>query len=356
MTIEVPTRDRYAFAVENEDSRVVSDFVVPNFPPPRLAMSNSVVASPVVASPVVSDTPEQAESRGRMNGVLDPVAACLDPVTLAELADEAALLKRVDRKYMASVEQAAALVTRLGLEGARALEIDDLRSFRYLSDYFDTAERSLHHAAATKRRRRFKVRERIYLDSGLHFMELKTRGGRGMNVKDRLQLEKVGPAACRVLGEGYLLPYSFCLDGTEAGQWLASQLEEYEVVPWGDGERQVAELVPTARTCYTRTTLLLPEASRLTIDTELCVAPLYGDKDVSEMPFVVIETKSNGRSSAADRLLWSWGIRPMKVSKSGLAMALGHDGQANKWTRALRSVNPEYGYPAFQGASHVARI
>lgn len=276
---------------------------------------------------------------------IDAAAAGLDTISLADLAEEAELLKRVDRKYMASVEQAADLVAALGSCGARVLEIDGLRSFRYLSDYFDTEARDLHHDAVSKRRRRFKVRERIYLDSGLHFVELKTRGGRGVNVKDRVELEKVGPAACRVLGGDYRMPYSFSLGGTSAGAWLAAQLEERGAVRPGEGDAVVASLLPTARTCYTRSTLLLPEASRLTIDTDLSVSPLYGAGGQTRMPFVVIETKSAGRVSAADRLLWSWGVRPAKVSKSGLAMALGHGERANKWTRALRAVEPERGYP-----------
>ena len=277
---------------------------------------------------------------------VDAAAMLLGRVTLAELAQEAALLKRVDRKYMVSPDQAADLVAALGGQGARALEIDGLRSFRYLSDYFDTEGRALHHDAVSKRRRRFKVRERIYLDSGLHFLELKTRGGRGLNVKDRVELEAVGPAACEVLADDCLVPYSFSFEGTSAGAWLAAQLEERRAVRAGQGNAVVAALVPTARTCYTRTTLLLPEASRLTVDADLSVAPLYGGGSETRMPFVVVETKSNGRASVADRLLWSWGVRPAKVSKSGLAMALGHGERANKWTRALRAVEPRWGYPA----------
>lgn len=271
-------------------------------------------------------------------GPIETAAGTLDAVSLAGLADEAALLKRVDRKYMASPEQAGALVALLGVRGARALDIDGRRHFRYLSDYFDTADRRLHHDAVSKRRRRFKVRERIYLDSGLRFVEVKTRSGRGHNVKDRLELDPVGPAACRVLAEGYPLPYSYSFEGTGAGDWIAARLEERGAVGPGDGVRIVGELLPTARTRCVRTTLLLPESSRLTIDTELSVAPLYGEREEVGVPFVVIETKSNGRACDADRILWSWGVRPAKVSKSGLAMALGHGERANKWTRALRAV------------------
>ena len=64
--------------------------------------------------------------------------------------------------------------------GLRALEIDGLRQFGYTSTYLDTDELDSFRATAHKRARRGKVRTRRYLDSGLSFLEVKTRR-RGAN-------------------------------------------------------------------------------------------------------------------------------------------------------------------------------
>ena len=62
----------------------------------------------------------------------------------------------------------------------RVLEIDGPRAAsRYRSVYFDTPDLDSYLAAARRRRRRFKIRIRSYLDSGRHFLEVKTRGRAG---------------------------------------------------------------------------------------------------------------------------------------------------------------------------------
>ena len=107
----------------------------------------------------------------------------LQPIGLDELNSDASLLTRKDRKYIMPVSMVRSLVEQ---DDLRVLEIDGLRSFRYESVYFDTPERVSYLAAAHKRRRRFKVRTRSYLDSGLCSLEVKTRERRGLTEKHRL--------------------------------------------------------------------------------------------------------------------------------------------------------------------------
>ena len=40
--------------------------------------------------------------------------------------------------------------------------------------------------------------------------------------------------------------------------------------------------------------------------------------------------------------MWEGGVRPVKISKYGTAMAAMHDLPANKWHRTLRRYFPEY--------------
>ena len=91
----------------------------------------------------------------------------------------------MDRKYLVPLERAQELVGGLTFE-ARVLDIDGRRRFSYASTYFDTPGLEAFMLTARKRRRRFKVRTRTYLDSGLCFLEVKTRGARGTTVKRRM--------------------------------------------------------------------------------------------------------------------------------------------------------------------------
>ena len=71
----------------------------------------------------------------------------LPSITLEELNDNAALQTRVDRKYILTAAQAGQLLPVLAA-GAQVLQIDQLRSFRYSSVYFDTPELASFHLAA----------------------------------------------------------------------------------------------------------------------------------------------------------------------------------------------------------------
>ncbi|MCU0483462.1 MAG: polyphosphate polymerase domain-containing protein, partial [Chloroflexi bacterium] len=219
-----------------------------------------------------------------MTGLLAARLGGLAPLGLAELESVAALLIRRDRKYIVPTAVAAELVDRLAL-GARVLEIDGLRRFRYESVYFDTPDRASYLAAARRRPRRSKVRTRSYLDAGRSLLEIKTRGPRGRTVKERLERpielrHSLGPtgrafvARCPLVG--------------------------------GD----VAALAPALTTTYSRATLLVGDgAARLTLDSDVEARTPDGHVVVLA-GMVIVETKSAGPPSEADRLLWSLGHRP----------------------------------------------
>ncbi|MBR5951565.1 MAG: polyphosphate polymerase domain-containing protein [Actinomycetaceae bacterium] len=267
------------------------------------------------------------------------------PISLDELVQEAALLKRVDRKYMVSVPHVLQLLDALRQTGARVLEIDGKRHFHYISDYFDTADFDLYRAAATKRRKRYKVRERFYCDSGEHFLEVKIRDGRGNNVKKRMKCAPVSPSSVRTLRTEVTNPYTFSFDGTDEGAWIAKTFTDKGVLSAEEAQDVVKRLEPCVRTAYARSTLLLPDGPRLTCDLNVQASSLMpktlGDElrnPYSEIPFVIIETKSAQRPSLADKLLWGWGVRPIKISKYAFGVATQHNQKANKWTKALRRI------------------
>lgn len=234
----------------------------------------------------------------------------LPAVGLADLDAAAALLTRRDRKYIVPVAIAERLVAALDGQ-ARVLQIDGRRRFRYESVYFDTPDLCSYLGAARRRPYRYKVRTRAYLDTGRCVLEVKTRDGRGRTVKTQHE---------------HALDHRDRLDG--AGPELG---RAYPLI--GD---QGVRLRPALTTRYARSTLLLPDAGvRATLDTNVCAeAP---DGRVAALPgMVIIESKSAGAPTAVDRLLWSLGYRPIKVSKFGTSLAaLFPELPSNRWTRVL---------------------
>jgi len=235
----------------------------------------------------------------------------LPPIGLDELVSRAALLTRVDRKYLLPVSGVPALLHRLGT-GVQVLEIDSRREFAYRSTYFDTPEWDAYLATVRRRRRRFKVRIRSYLDSDQHFLEVKTTGVRGATVKHRVPHH--GPG----------------LDA-RAYAYISSVLARAGMP--GDRSRLGRALTNT----YRRTTLYAPAVDgRATIDTEPAWALPYGP-GIAVPNLVIVETKSPGAPGEIDRLLWSLGYRPCSVSKFGVGLALLRpELPANRWLRVLR--------------------
>lgn len=243
--------------------------------------------------------------------------AAFATIDLAELNAHAALLTRVDRKY---IFPAAGLgdVIRLLPDSTRMLQIGGTSTLSYASRYFDTPELDSYLGTARGRRRRFKVRTRTYLDSGDSFLEVKTKSGRSATVKKRV------PAA------GH--------DLDEAGRAHAEDLLAAADIP--HAHRIARTLRPTLDSRYRRITLMLPgevpaEDSRTTIDLELeWQAPERGILRTPER--VIVETKSGRRAGAMDRALWRTGHRPTSISKYGTGMAALHPTlPQNKWCRTL---------------------
>ncbi len=259
----------------------------------------------------------------------DPVVR-LETVSLTELNSQAALQTRVDRKYLLAERDLAGLFD--GLNGtARVLEVDGRQRFGYTSTYFDTPTFDSYLDAARSRPNRFKVRTRTYLDSDIHFIEVKTRSRARHTIKTRR------PATAD--DHGGLTP---------ANQGFVAQTLTHElpVRPMHGQAATIAALCPALSTHYQRTTLLVepsdpepsttPVPSRATIDTSLAfTAP--GHTTRSHPGLTIIETKTAGPPSPMDQLLWQSGHRPVKVSKYGIGLALMHPYlPAAKWNRILR--------------------
>jgi len=225
-----------------------------------------------------------------MNLVIAQLAD-LPPICLDELERTAALMDRVDRKYLVSRTALAAAIARIA-EESRILEIDGLRSFRYRSVYLDTEDFALYRQHVQGRRRRFKVRTRTYVDSGGSHLEVKSKGVRDRTLKERIPHPRETTAPLDAESSAFVA----AITGMDA-----------------------AALRPVAQTDYRRCTLVHGD-HRITFDTDLLFCT--GGRSAHGPAEVLVETKSAGRASAFDRMLVQSGFRPQRVSKYCLAASL----------------------------------
>ena len=242
---------------------------------------------------------------------LHAVTSRLDPASLHDTVAIAGLQTRFDRKYILTPRAFHQLLLDLH-DRMEVLEIGNARCFRYESVYFDTEDLASYYASVRERRRRFKVRTRAYLDTDQCALEVKTTGNRGQTTKERVEY----PFELRgCLTDEALVFVGDRIPGLDRGQTLA----------------------PVLTTRYRRATLVDRRAgSRVTCDADLeCIAP--DGACVMLDGFLLVETKSTGSPTIADRLLWSAGQRPVTISKFGVGMAaLNPRLPAHKWNRTLR--------------------
>jgi hypothetical protein len=219
-------------------------------------------------------------------------AAVLDgfrPVPLEVLDAAVPMRVRTDRKYLVELPTLERLLGRLS--GTHTvLDMDGRRVFAYDSVYFDTPSLLTARAHVQGRRRRFKARSRLYVDSGICRFEVKVKGARGETVKHRLPYDPVD--------HGRLTP------GARA--FLGEHLDH------------VPDLAPVLRTAYRRSTLAGPQ-ERVTVDLDVS----FGSARLRP-GWAIVETKSPRGAGVADAALRELGARPHALSKyligSGLTL------------------------------------
>lgn len=244
---------------------------------------------------------------------LTRLASETQAVDLDTVNRRAELLARVDRKYVVSRRQLEQLMDSLS-GTVQVLEIQGVRLLRYSSTYFDTLDLATYSAHRQRRRRRYKIRSRSYLDTDAHFVEVKYKGRQQETIKDRLPQESLHGLSAEGL--------AFAADVIGRA---------YRVGLPGP-------LVASVTTRNARTTFLSTmDDSRMTVDVDvnfddgLCAGGLHER-------FAILETKSAGRATHADQVLRGMNVRPAQLSKYCTAVGLLRpDVPSNRWHRLTRT-------------------
>lgn len=109
-----------------------------------------------------------------MSAVFDTTLQKFDSLTLTELNAQASYLKRIDRKFLLTLEQFHDFLEYLKND-FQVLEICGKKVFSYDNVYMDTEDYLFYSQHQNKLKSRTKVRTRLYTDSHLAFFEYKQK-------------------------------------------------------------------------------------------------------------------------------------------------------------------------------------
>ena len=131
----------------------------------------------------LGDYKNREDGQPSMRSVLDRFS----PVHLHQLG-KAALMDRQETKYIFHGDQILDFLPDL-LPDYRILQIEGLRICRYQTVYFDTEDFLLFRQHQNGAGRRWKIRQRTYLDSHQNFLEVKYKDNRRRTKKSRMQTD-----------------------------------------------------------------------------------------------------------------------------------------------------------------------
>jgi len=239
------------------------------------------------------------------------------PVSLGDLNARAAMLERLDQKYIVGAEQLARALDAMR-DGFDVLQIDGRRDFGYATQYFDDPALRSYHDHHQGRRLRSKVRVRHYLEAGLTYLEVKLKSLRDVTVKKRMPLPAM-PLALDAACLGFIDRCHEDLYGAPLGRALA----------------------PGLAMRYRRMTLVARDGEeRMTIDGGLVFHGAKGARPVRPDLFI-LETKSARGRGIADAVLRDIHVKPTpRVSKYCVGLA-ATDGvqRRNRFLPALRRLD-----------------
>ena len=218
--------------------------------------------------------------------LVQQLVARFQPISLAEMG-RVALLKRVDTKYVMSVPQLCRMLEVLA-DRYRILDIGGTRLNRYQTLYFDTADFRLYRRHHSGGLNRYKLRYRRYVDTDLHYLEVKFKTNKRRTIKSRVRV----PAVVTELA------------GDAAG--FVSAHSPYNP----------AEVEPKLWNCFYRMTLVSKlRVERLTIDLDLS---FFGPQQTVAWPRVVIAEVKQPKFSVASafvQMMRQQGLQPRGFSK-----------------------------------------
>jgi len=238
-----------------------------------------------------------------MSPVKDPFSqliASFNPISLAEM-DAVKLMNRVDTKYIINNSQLSELLEK-ALKHYRIVEIDGKRVIPYSTIYFDTVSTEMYMMHHNGKLNRSKVRMRSYIDSGISFLEIKSKSNKGRTTKNRI--------------------------GIANEQFDAMTLNEKEQDFLKEMDVQTIQLIPQIQNNFHRITLVDNQLTeRVTLDTMLTFKNVTTGLSKKVEDLVIIEMKQDGALGS--------------YFKDYLQSIRIHSGSMSKYCMGMMLVNPD---------------
>lgn len=242
-----------------------------------------------------------------------PALEGIPPVTLEEM-DGVKLLNRIDSKYLTDEQTLTLILEDAREQGYRALVTEGTKIAAYDTLYFDTPGLRMFLDHHNRRLVRQKVRTRVYVGSGLTFLEIKRKNNHGRTKKKRIEVGDMD------------------LTDEEKRQFLAKHLR------YG-----VDTLIPSLNNHFSRITLVnKAKTERLTIDSSLRFHNMQNGCERDMEDLVIIELKRDGQVfSPVLEMLRQLRIHPHGYSKYCMGSALTCNGTlpVNRFKRKLIEVD-----------------
>jgi len=182
-------------------------------------------------------------------------------IDLSELKNNK-LLSRFDRKYVIPIDCIPEILS-IAQNHYDLLSIENKVEQNYISNYFDTEEKILYQKHHNKRKNRFKVRTRDYVDSKIKFAEIKLKSKNNLTDKHRIQIDT----------------------NTDGLFEINKLIEKYIEVPY--------TVKPQVSIYYKRKTLVNKTIEqRITIDTDLTFS--NSESEINVPHLAIIEIKYAG--------------------------------------------------------------
>lgn len=255
---------------------------------------------------------------------MDEILNNFAPITLDEMSG-IRLMNRTDTKFVTTMERLEDLLVMAQSE-YRVQEVSTTRNIPYYTMYFDTESFDMYCEHSHGHAGRQKVRIRSYVNSGLNFLEVKTKDNHGRTKKKRVSMQSFTPSAPNCDG--------FDCESDEKAIYFHFLQQHLKFAP----ER----LAPAIENRFKRITLVNnSKTERLTIDTELqftnqSTGHAYAFDDIA-----IIELKRDGLEySPITAMLNELRIKPHKFSKYCLGSAMTNSSlPMNKFKSRLRAID-----------------
>ena len=256
---------------------------------------------------------------------MDDIIKSYDPITLDEMSG-IKLMNRTDTKFVTTVDRLMLLLS-MARDDYRVQQVNGRRLLGYYTAYFDTPDNNMYIVHQNGHAGRQKLRIRSYLETGLNFLEVKTKNNRGRTKKKRVDMVGFDP-----FHPDHDIRFLRQNEQFKAYDQFLSQYLHYDPTI----------LTEHLENHFTRITLVNKgKTERLTIDTNLCFHNIKTGKDADLTGLAIIELKRDGlQPSPILGMLRDLRIKPSGFSKYCMGSALTNPSlKRNNFKERLRLID-----------------